>query len=167
MEIREADLHRDLDAVAHLWLEYLTWGNDGLESRYGFRLPVQEAVDHDLATIDKFQPPDGRLLLAFDDEVAVGIACMRRIGPGIAEIKRMYVQPSHRRAGVGRAMLDELIAAARTAGYHRIQLDSPDFMMAAHGLYRSSGFEEIGSYPESEIPDEYKSHWVFMERKLT
>ncbi len=163
-EIREADLPRDLDAVGRLWLEYLTWGNDGLESRYGFRLPVQEAVEHDLATVAKFRPPDGRLLLAFDGDVAVGTACLRRIGPETAEIKRMYVQPSHRRAGVGRAMLDHLIAAARTAGYERVRLDSPDFMTAAHGLYRANGFVDIGPYAESEIPDEYKSRWVFMER---
>jgi len=37
-----------------LWLEYLTWGNDGLESRYGFRLPVREAVEHDLASTARF-----------------------------------------------------------------------------------------------------------------
>jgi GNAT superfamily N-acetyltransferase len=111
-EIREADLPRDLDAVRRLWLEYLTWGNDGLESRYGFRLPVREAVEHDLAIIANFQPPDGRLLLAFEGDVAVGTACMRRTGPDTAEIKRMYVQPSHRRAGAGRALLDQLIAAA-------------------------------------------------------
>ena len=165
-DLRDAILPRDLESVERLWLDYLTWGNDELESRYGFRLPVREAVDHDLATIAKFQRPDGRLLLAFEGDVAVGTACMRRIRPDTAEIKRMYVQPSHRRAGVGRAMLDELVAAARTAGYQRIRLDSPDFMTAAHGLYRSSGFEEIGSYPESEIPDEHKSHWVFMEKAL-
>jgi len=166
-EIRDAVLPRDLDAVGRLWLEYLTWGNDQLESRYGFRLPVQEAVEHDLATVAKFRPPDGRLLLAFGGDVPVGTACMRRIGPETAEIKRMYVQPSHRRAGVGRAMLDHLIAAARTAGYERVCLDSPDFMTAAHSLYRANGFADIGPYPESEIPDEYKSHWVFMERTLT
>lgn len=39
-------------------------------------------------------------------------------------------------------------------------------MQAAHRLYRSAGFEDIPSYPESEIPDEYKSHWVFMERSF-
>jgi GNAT superfamily N-acetyltransferase len=166
VEIREADPSR-VDDVERLWLEYLTWGNDGLESRYGFRLPVQQAVVHDLATVAKFEPPDGRLLLAFDGNMAVGIGCMRRIGPDTAEIKRMYVEPSHRGAGVGRAMLDQLMAAARTAGYQRVRLDSPDFMTAAHGLYRSSGFVEIGPYSESEIPDEYKPHWVFMEQTLT
>jgi GNAT superfamily N-acetyltransferase len=149
-----------------VWLEYLTWGNDGLESRYGFRLPVREAVEHDLATTAKFQPPDGRLLLAFERDVAVGTACMRRIGPNTAEIKPMYVKPSHRGAGLGRALLDQLITAARRAGYERVRLDSPDFMAAAHGLYRASGFVDIGPYPESEIPDAYKPHWVFIERTL-
>jgi putative acetyltransferase len=165
-EIRSADLSRDLETVGRLWLDYLTWGNDELESRYGFRLPVQEAVEYDLATIGKFHPPDGCLLLAFQDDIAVGTACMRRIGPQTAEIKRMYVQPSHRGAGIGGSMLDQLIAAARIARYRLIHLDSPDFMTAAHRLYRSRDFAEIGPYPESEIPDEYKRHWVFMGRKL-
>ena len=166
-EIRDADLPRDVDAVGRLWLEYLTWGNDELESRYGFRLPVQETVERDLAAIAKFLPPEGRLFLAFEGDVAVGTACMRRIGLDTVEVKRMYVQPSHRGTGVGRALFDQLIAAARTAGYERVRLDSPEFMTAAHGLYRSNGFVEIGPYPESEIPDEYKPHWVFMERRLT
>lgn len=165
-EIRQGDLSQDRDAVVRLWLDYLTWGNDGLEARYGFRLPVQEAVERDVGSITKFQPPDGWLVLAFEDDVAVGTAAMRRIGSGTAEIKRMWVDPSHRGAGTGRAMLDRLLTAARTAGYERIRLDSPEFMTAAHGLYRSRGFVDIGAYPESEIPDRYKSHWVFMERLL-
>ncbi len=40
-------------------------------------------------------------------------------------------------------------------------------MTAAHDLYRSTGFVDIEPYPESEILDEYKTHWVFMERMLT
>jgi len=60
-----------------------------------------------------------------------------------------------------------LVGAARLAGYERVRLDSSQFMAAAHRLYRSTGFDEIGPYPESEIPDEYKSHWVFMELKLS
>jgi GNAT superfamily N-acetyltransferase len=162
-DIRDAVLPQDQRLVESLWLEYLTWGNDGLQARYGFRLPVHEAVQHDLATVDKFAPPDGRLLLAFADGSAVGIGCMKRIGAGTVEIKRMFVKPSHRQAGLGRAMLDRLLAAAREAGYSRVRLDIPDFMTAAHGLYRASGFVEIGPHPESEIPDQYKPHWVFME----
>jgi hypothetical protein len=39
-------------------------------------------------------------------------------------------------------------------------------MTAAHALYRSRGFAPTVPYPESEIPDEYKAHWVFMELTL-
>ncbi len=162
-EIRDADLNQDLQTIRSLWLDYLTWGNDELEAKHGFRLPVYEAGERDLANIAKFQPPDGRILLAFVQNVAVGIACMQRIGPTTAEVKRMYVRPSNRREGLGRALLTRLIEAARAAGYGSIRLDSPDFMTAAHALYRSSGFADIESYPESEIPDAYKRYWVFME----
>jgi GNAT superfamily N-acetyltransferase len=166
MEIREAELPADTREIARLWLAYLTWGNDELDTRYGFRLPVEEAVERDLDEVSKFQPPEGRLLLAVDGDDAIGTAAMRRIGPETAEIKRMFVDPSRRRAGAGRAMLDALIASAEEAGYARMRLDSPDFMTAAHALYRSEGFADIGPYPESEIPDEHKSHWIFMEKRL-
>ena len=166
MAIRAADPAHDLDAVARLWLAYLSWGNDELEARYGFRLPVEGAVERDLAAVGKFQPPDGALLLAVEAGNAVGTASMQRIGPTTAEIKRMYVEPTYRGRGLGRAMLDELIVIAGTLGHQRIRLDSPDFMTAAHGLYRSRGFADIAPYPESEIPDEHKSHWVFMELRV-
>ncbi len=164
--IRRARLPDDLAEVERLWLEYLTWGNDELESHYGFRLPVRETVDRDIAAIGKFQPPNGRILLAVDAEHAFGVGCLRRIGAGTAEIKRMYVEPAHRGGGTGRRLLQELLAAAAEDGYARVRLDSSGFMTTAHALYRSAGFVDIAAYPESEIPDEYKRHWVFMERRL-
>ena len=63
-------------------------------------------------------------------------------------------------------MLDLPIEAASDVGYSRVVLDRPDFMTAAHGLYRSRGFADREPYPESEIPSEYQSHWIFMERQL-
>ncbi len=165
-EIRDADLNRDLQTIRSLWLDYLTWGNDELEARHGFRLPVHEMVERDLANLAKFQPPSGRILLAFAENTAVGIACLQRIGPTTAEVKRMYVRPANRREGLGRALLEGLIEAARSAGYKSLRLDSPDFMTVAHALYRSSGFVDIESYPESEIPEEHRGYWVFMERLL-
>jgi GNAT superfamily N-acetyltransferase len=162
-DIRDADLNRDLETIRNLWLDYLAWGNDELEARHGFQLPVHEMVERDLANIAKFQPPSGRIFLAFAQNVAVGIACLQRIGPTTAEVKRMYVRPASRRQGLGRALLERLIEAARAAGYGSIRLDSPDFLTAAHALYRSSGFADIEPYPESEVPDEYKGFCVFME----
>jgi GNAT superfamily N-acetyltransferase len=97
-----------------------------------------------------------------------GIACMRKIreDEDIGEIKRMYVRPAFRRRGIGRALVEALITAAREIGYPRVWLDSARFMQAAHTMYRSIRFREIEPYPESEIPAEFQAHWLFMEMLL-
>jgi GNAT superfamily N-acetyltransferase len=84
----------------------------------------------------------------------------------IAEIKRMYVRPQFRGRGIGRALLQRLLVEAKEIGYPAVRLDSARFMQEAHALYRSSGFDEVEPYPESEIPTEFQEHWVFMEMRL-
>jgi GNAT superfamily N-acetyltransferase len=106
------------------------------------------------------------LLLAIEGATAAGLACMRRIRQDTGEIKRMYVRPEFRRRGIGRALVEALIAEAREIGYATMRLDSTRFMAAAHSLYRAMGFHEIEPYVESEIPSQFHQHWVFMEKQL-
>ena len=165
--VRDAELPGDLDAIERLWFEYLTWGNEEMQARHGMHPhSPRETVAEDIASIAKFQPPDGRLVLAFKEGRACGVGSLRRIGADTAEIKRMYVDPAVRRSGAGRAILDYLLAAATNAGYRRARLDSPRFMTAAHALYRSFGFVDIEPYAESEIPDAFKPLLLFMEKDL-
>ena len=166
IEVRDAVLPQDAEAVRRLWLDYLIWGNAEMEARHGVHPhSPREAVEADMASIAKFQPPHGRLVLAFRGDQACGVGCLREIGAGIAEIKRMYVDPTLRRAGAGRAILSRLIADAEEAGYGTIRLDSPTFMTAAHALYRSHGFTDIAPYAESEIPESFAQYLLFMERR--
>jgi GNAT superfamily N-acetyltransferase len=167
LEVRNAELPRDREAIERLWLSYLKWGNDEMQTRHGVHPhSPHEAVAQDMAAIEKFQPPDGCLALAFLQGEACGIGCLRRIGNDVCEVKRMYVEPTLRRVGAGRAILEHLIAAAARSGYTRIRLDSPDFMTAAHALYRSFGFVDIEPYPESEIPESFRRYLIFMERDV-
>ncbi len=163
--IRQADLIADRQAIADLFWEYLVWADRELTARYDVALDIGRLQDEALASLDGFAPPVGRLLLAFDDDL-LGCACLKHLAGDIGEIKRMYVRPRGRRAGVGRRMLDDLTAAARRAGYGRLRLDSVQFMTEAHSLYQSAGFVEIDAYPGSEIPAEFQRHWVFMEKIL-
>jgi GNAT superfamily N-acetyltransferase len=78
----------------------------------------------------------------------------------------MYVRPEFRGKGIGRALLEALIAEAQEIGYPTVRLDSTRFMEVAHSLYRSVGFHEIEPYTESEIPPEFQQYWVFMEKQL-
>jgi GNAT superfamily N-acetyltransferase len=156
--------HRD--SVRQLFWEYLHWANTKINEEFGFNFDIETMLEEDMQNLDKFYPPDGRLLLADSDNQVAGIACLRKIKNDICEVKRMYVREAFRGTGIGRMLLDKLIEAAQDSGYPRVRLDSARFMYEAHSLYRSFGFQEIDPYPESEIPEEFQSNWLFMEKKV-
>jgi GNAT superfamily N-acetyltransferase len=168
VKVRDAQLPGDIDLVRTLWTDYLTWGNESMQTLYGVHPHnPKETVEHDIEMIEKFLPPDGRLMLACSDDNVCGIGCLKKINDDIGEIKRMYVDPSFRKIGAGRAILQSLLTAAREAGYRKVRLDSPKFMEAAHALYRSFGFRDIPVYEEVEIPEEFRKYLVFMELELS
>lgn len=152
--------------IRELFWEYLHWANAKLNEAYGIDLDIAAMIERDMTDLIKFWPPGGRLMLARWDGQVAGIACMKPLYDEIGEVKRMYVRPAARRRGVGRALLGALLDEARAIGYRRVRLDSTRFMVAAHALYRSCGFREIAPYEGSEIPVEYRAHWIFMERNL-
>ena len=156
--------HRE--AVRELFAEYLDAVCPVCNREYGTAFDPATMLPHDMAHLAVFEPPEGRLLLAYEEGEAAGVACVRTIGERIAEIKRMYVRPAFRRAGVGRALVDLAVSEMRSAGYAALRLDSAGFMTDAHSLYRAAGFREIASYPESEVPASFHRHWVFMELPL-
>ena len=149
--------------VEELFWEYLVWANSMVKQEFGIRFDIKLILEKDILELDKFNPPNGRILLASYENQIAGIACLRKIRENIGEFKRMYVRSAFRGKGIGRALLDKLINEARQIGYPRVWLDSARFMKTAHILYRSSGFQEIDPYSESEISKEFQPNWIFME----
>jgi len=96
----------------------------------------------------------------------IGMGALRQIREETGEIKRMYIQPSFQGKGYGKALLRQLLHKAMEFHYRAVYLDSARFMTAAHHLYRSSGFVERKEYPETEVPKQIRSHWLFMEKIL-
>ena len=97
--------------------------------------------------------PFGAIWLAESNGVAIGCVALRPLPGGIGEVKRMYVDRAWRGRGVGRALLETLIAHARTLGYHHLRLGTIAEMTAARSLYQSLGFAPIERYREDEIVD--------------
>jgi ribosomal protein S18 acetylase RimI-like enzyme len=62
------------------------------------------------------------------------------------EVKHLYVRPTGRGQGLGRALLDELERRASDFGADEIVLDTNDSLAAAGGLYRSAGYATIEPY---------------------
>ncbi len=79
-----------------------------------------------------------------DGGEVVGIGALRMLGDGSGELKSMRTHPGHLRRGVASALLDRLLAEARTRGLARLSLEmgtGPAFDPAL-SLYRSRGFAE-------------------------
>lgn len=124
---------------------------------------VNALLKHEMAKIQQFSPPSGRLLLAEYEGKIAGCACLRKMGEDVGELKRMYVRPEYRRKGIGRSLLQAIMTEANQIGYSKIRLDSAPFAKEAQALYYLVGFQNIEPYPESELPEKYRSRWVFME----
>lgn len=72
-----------------------------------------------------------------------GMAGIKHVSRNVCELKRLYVSPLYRRVGLGRSLVERLLAAARILGYSKIRLETLDFMEAAIRLYESLGFSEL------------------------
>ena len=92
------------------------------------------------------------VLVARIDGQAAGCVGVRPLEEGICEMKRLYVRPSARGTGLGRALAAAAVARARGLGYARMRLDTLPSMAAAKELYRSLGFVEIPPYRHNPIP---------------
>jgi ribosomal protein S18 acetylase RimI-like enzyme len=95
----------------------------------------------------KYSLPDGRLYLANIDGQAVGCIALRKIGDGICEMKRLFLRDAVRGHGLGKTLIEKVIADAREIGYTKMRLDTyPPKMGKAVSLYESHGFRSIEPY---------------------
>lgn len=146
VEVRAVSSPGDYTRFGALVLEYLA-SLDFLASEF-------QDLDAELADLAvAYGPPGGAALLAVAGDETVGIAAVRGLDDEICELKRTYVVPAHRRAGLGRELTVSAIAAARALGYRRIRLDTAERLAEALALYESLGFHDIAAYRPNPLPD--------------
>jgi ribosomal protein S18 acetylase RimI-like enzyme len=151
IEIREVD---PADELAQWCLrEYF----DELDRRFetGFDLSQSLPTDH-----AQMRPPAGTFVIATLRGEAAGCGALRLHGDRTAELKRMWVSPTIRGAGVGRRLLEHLERTAVASGSTSIRLDTNGSLVEAIAMYRSAGYLEIAAYNE----ERYADHWF--EKKL-
>lgn len=93
------------------------------------------------------------LLIALVQGEPAGTAAFRPLGEYSCEAKRLYVRSIYRGLGIGRALLDRLIAEARGAGYREMYGDTLKSMAPALGMYLDMGFCEVAPYSSHPAPD--------------
>jgi len=108
------------------------------------------------APTTEFSPPNGAFMVAWLDGHAVGCGAVRTLDAEHAEIKRMWVDPSARRLGIGRALLAALENAAAELGCRAVRLDTAAYLTEALPLYQAAGYAEIPAYNDNS----YSAHWL-------
>jgi ribosomal protein S18 acetylase RimI-like enzyme len=144
-QIRPVRSAADLEATVQLFNAYA--------SSLDVDLSYQDFAA-ELATLPgKYAPPVGEILLARDSHgEPLGCVGLRPIEPeGCCEMKRLYVSPKARGLGLGKALIDAIIAEAVRIGHSEMRLDTLPTMTEAIALYKKAGFVSIDPYYETPI----------------
>jgi GNAT superfamily N-acetyltransferase len=74
-----------------------------------------------------------------------------KLHPDFGEVKRMYVRPSHRGLGLGKAMLNHLADYARQQNIKLLRLETGIYQVEAIGLYERYGFQRRTPFSDYKV----------------
>jgi putative acetyltransferase len=112
--------------------------------------------------VEQLETRGVRLVGVRVDGELVGVGGIELQGEGVAELKRFFVAPAHRGAGIADAVIETLLGHARAQGTSTVRLETGDKQHAAIGFYRRHGFVEVARFP----PYENSAASVCMARTL-
>lgn len=170
---RPAGLPDDAALLLDLNAEYLEYVFSGVAARFGVTLAdifpggdIRAYLPDVLAKTLGPGPPESSFYIVERDGQPIGMGGVRRVRDGVCEMKRVYVRDAAKGQGLGRALVERLIADGRSFGYRTMFIDTSPTLEIAIGLYQRLGFAPIPAYPEVEVPQIMFPHWVFMAKQL-
>jgi len=108
----------------------------GLEEHWGW---LDESLNPDLHDLLASYSNETFLTAWLGDRL-VGAGALVKEAEGVGRIVRMSVEKDARRAGIGRALLNELRCRAVARGFTRLVLETTDTWQDARGFYEKHGF---------------------------
>ena len=109
-------------------------------------LAIRDGAEHSFYA--QFNKIDAirHVVVAYENETAVGGGAFREYEPQTAEIKRMFVRPENRGQGIAGEILAELENRAKELNFTEYILETGKKQPEAIRLYQKSGYEIIPSY---------------------
>ena len=101
------------------------------------------SFEEELRNIERFyaDPRKYKLIaVEYPGNTIVGCVGLRALSAEVAEMKRLYVIPSHRGLHIGKMLAEEIISVAQKMKFHKIVLDTMHEMHSAQKLYKGLGF---------------------------
>lgn len=134
-----------------------------LDDRFptGFDVAAAEAddrVDPDLHAV--------RFVVATSDGEPVACGGVRELGPGVGEIKRMWVHDGWRGAGLGSRLLRHLEDVSARMGHHEVRLDTNGTLVEAIAMYERAGYRATERYNDNPYAQAFFVKDVSSARRL-
>lgn len=109
-------------------------------------LQIRDGAEHDFYA--QFNKIDAirEVVVAYENEIAVGCGAFKEYLPRVAEIKRMFVLPESRNRSIAGKILSELEAWASELSFSKCILETGLKQPEAVRLYQKSGYEIIPNY---------------------
>ena len=97
--------------------------------------------------LKNFDPARERCWIAEIDGQQVGSVFLVKHTDEVAKIRLLLIDPAGRGLGIGKRLVDECIAFARSCGYRKITLWTQSMLLAARGIYQKAGFVHVATEP--------------------
>ena len=114
------------------------------DMREAFEAYIARSLNEEIDRISAYYAEHGGTFwVAVRDDKVIGMFGLEATDIGSFELRRMYVDPSARRAGIASMMLRFVEDQCRRSGGHTIELSTSELQPAAIALYRHAGYELV------------------------
>ncbi|GAB6940015.1 bifunctional helix-turn-helix transcriptional regulator/GNAT family N-acetyltransferase [Isoptericola variabilis] len=109
----------------------------------------------------RLAPPSGAFVVATSDGEPVACGGVRGLSEGdgaaggVGEIKRMWVHPGWRGAGLGSRLLRHLEGVSRDLGHREVRLDTNGTLTEAVAMYERAGYRRIARYNDNPYAEHF------------
>jgi GNAT superfamily N-acetyltransferase len=142
MTVREATA-ADADDIGRLLHDFNAEYDEPTPAPDVLAQRLRQLMGDDVSVLLVGDGPDGLALMRFRQSLwTEGLEC---------HLAELYVVPSLRGQGRGRALMQAAIAFARDRGADHMELNTDEGDHAAHALYRRFGLEATAEYYEREL----------------
>jgi len=109
-------------------------------------LKITDGDDHDFYNQFNGLEKIKHALVVYKNHKPIGCGAFREFDLSTVEVKRMYLQPDERGAGIAAEILQSLEMWAKELGYKRTILETGDRQVEAVKFYYKSGYQRIPNY---------------------
>jgi putative acetyltransferase len=109
-------------------------------------LKITDGEDHEFYNQFNSLKKINNVVVAYQNEQAIGCGAFRKFDANTVEIKRMYVKVTYRGSGVANTVLSSLEQWASEEGFTKCVLETGNRQIDAIKFYKKSGYRSIPNY---------------------